>query len=77
MTLYSYKNMYSEIQKDAVVSTKWFFGRLLDGQRKWRHRAAQEWCGQAIHRSMMGRLDYLLFLKGYFRPKIRQSRPSL
>jgi hypothetical protein len=38
---------------------------------------SQEWCGQAIHRSMMGRLDYLLFLKGYFRPKVRQSRPSL
>jgi hypothetical protein len=39
MTLDSYKSMYSEIQKDAVVSTKWFFGCLLDGHRKWRHRA--------------------------------------
>jgi len=36
--------------------------------------AAQEWCGQAIHQSMMGWLDYQLFLKGYSRPKIRQSR---
>ena len=63
MTFDAYKRTSSEIQRDAVMSAKRFSGRLLDRQRKGRHRAAQEWCGKTTDRSMMGRYDYLLGLK--------------